>query len=322
VLYRVLHVGPDLRGCPGSLLGLIGACLTRDPAARPAPAQVIGQCRAQIPAARFEFTASWLPPALAATLAPPPSPVPPPSTTTAPPTLQPSREFFLSAAQPPPAVPSFASPTVRPTLVAPDGPPPRPRRLSRGVLVGAVAVGVAVAALAGYGLVTLVGRGHDDAGSPPGSSAASDRCLIGTWTFTSVTLPDEASGQDITFTGDGPTVTFLADGVQNIDYGAGTGLTAQFDGGTITLAFAGSATARYSTRNGTLLLRGISEHGNATITSSASGVAGPSETEPLPQSSGASNSLPYTCSADTLQMSPLYKGQSAPEVLTRDTPQG
>jgi serine/threonine protein kinase len=62
VLYRVLHSGPDLRGCPDYLQRLIGACLARDPAARPAPAQIIRQCRAQMPAGRFEFTPPWPPP--------------------------------------------------------------------------------------------------------------------------------------------------------------------------------------------------------------------------------------------------------------------
>jgi Protein kinase domain len=319
VLYRVLHGGPDLRGCPGSLLGLIGACLTRDPAARPAPAQIIGQCRAQIPAGRFEFTGSWLPPAVAATLAP--QPVAPPPAAMAPPTLQSSPAFFPPAPQPPPAgfpmapQPPSAAPTMRPTLVAPDGPPPPPRRLSRAVLGGAVAVGVVVAALAVYGLVTLVGRGHDG-GSPPSPSATLDRCLVGTWSMTAVTFPNiPASGQDTTFTGDGPTVTFLADGDTSIDYAAGAGMTAQIEGITVTVDFYGSFTAHYSARNGTLRTWDDSVHAGYSLLRNGS----PAASAPFSQPSQNSGSGPYTCSADTLRL-PIQDGIT--EVMTRDTPEG
>jgi hypothetical protein len=178
-----------------------------------------------------------------------------------------------------------------------------------------VAVGVAVAALAVYGLVTLVGRDRDDASSPPGSSTTQDQCLLGTWTFGAITFPNiPVSGQDTTFTGDGPTATFLADGVTNIDYAAGNGMTAQIDGGTYTVVFSGSSTARYSTRNGTLLTRDISVHGNYTVFHDGS----PVSSGPIVQPSQNTGSGPYTCSADTLRTS---APNGLAEVLTRDTPQ-
>src|SRR5580704_5451287 len=47
VSYRVLHEPPDLDGCPPQLRTLIGRCLRKDPAARPAPGEIIGFCRAR-----------------------------------------------------------------------------------------------------------------------------------------------------------------------------------------------------------------------------------------------------------------------------------
>ena len=47
VSYRVLHEPPDLNGCPPQLRTLIDRCLRKDPAARPAPSEIVGFCRAR-----------------------------------------------------------------------------------------------------------------------------------------------------------------------------------------------------------------------------------------------------------------------------------
>jgi serine/threonine protein kinase len=47
VLYRILHQDADLTGCPMPLRGLIERCLAKDPAQRPAPAEIIRFCQGQ-----------------------------------------------------------------------------------------------------------------------------------------------------------------------------------------------------------------------------------------------------------------------------------
>ncbi|MGW7412088.1 protein kinase domain-containing protein [Streptomyces sp. NPDC054863] len=46
VAYRTVHEEPELDGVPGSLRALVAHCLAKDPAARPAPREVIAQARA------------------------------------------------------------------------------------------------------------------------------------------------------------------------------------------------------------------------------------------------------------------------------------
>ena len=52
VAHRVVHEPPDLAGCPAGLVPLIQACLAKEPAARPAPGQILEFCvpRAASPA--------------------------------------------------------------------------------------------------------------------------------------------------------------------------------------------------------------------------------------------------------------------------------
>ncbi len=45
VTYRILEQAPDLDGCPEPLRTIAARCLEKDPARRPTPAEVIGQCR-------------------------------------------------------------------------------------------------------------------------------------------------------------------------------------------------------------------------------------------------------------------------------------
>ncbi|REK84726.1 serine/threonine protein kinase [Streptomyces inhibens] len=66
VLYQVVHGEPDLTGVPESLLGLLTACLDRDPARRPTPQQVSEALAPQGTGAVFT---NWLPGAVASTIA-------------------------------------------------------------------------------------------------------------------------------------------------------------------------------------------------------------------------------------------------------------
>ncbi|WP_259446902.1 serine/threonine-protein kinase, partial [Streptomyces geysiriensis] len=66
LLYQVVHGEADLTGVPTSLLGLIRACLIKDPARRPAPAEIVTALAGQgIDAALHD----WLPSAVASTIA-------------------------------------------------------------------------------------------------------------------------------------------------------------------------------------------------------------------------------------------------------------
>ncbi|MER5222157.1 protein kinase domain-containing protein [Streptomyces flaveus] len=66
MLYQVVHGEPDLTGIPQSLLGLIRACLLKDPAQRPAPAEIVG---ALAPGGVEGLLTNWLPSAVASTIA-------------------------------------------------------------------------------------------------------------------------------------------------------------------------------------------------------------------------------------------------------------
>lgn len=66
LLYQIVHGEADLTGVPPALLGLIHACLTKDPARRPAPGQIVAALAEQgIDAALHD----WLPSAVASTIA-------------------------------------------------------------------------------------------------------------------------------------------------------------------------------------------------------------------------------------------------------------
>ncbi|GGW31617.1 protein kinase domain-containing protein [Streptomyces griseoloalbus] len=66
LLYQIVHGEPDLTGVPQSLLGLVRACLTKDPAQRPAPAQIVS---ALAPGGVEHVLTDWLPSAVASTIA-------------------------------------------------------------------------------------------------------------------------------------------------------------------------------------------------------------------------------------------------------------
>ena len=288
VWYRVMHSGPDLTGCPGRLARLIQACLAMDPRARPTPAQVVDECRALVPAGTLEFTRSWLPPAVAADL---PrhdvAPVPAPRTAA----------------------------TLPRTLLAPDGPmspstllPAPRRRLDRAALGGFIAAAVIVAGLIGYGVATLALQG----GSQNPNASSLNSCLFGTWTMTSADI--QSGSVTVLYTGHGPSTTFQASGVQTDDYGSGSSLPtleAQIGGVTYALTYSGSATARYTTKDGKLLMQNLSAHGEFTYLRNGS----PVKTTSITSSSQPSSAL-YRCSASTLRLS-LPEGVT--EFFTKDT---
>ncbi|WP_405753498.1 serine/threonine-protein kinase [Streptomyces sp. NBC_01411] len=66
MLYQVVHAEPDLTGVPQMLTGLIRACLAKDPAQRPTPAEIL---QSLDPKNTGEVFADWLPSAVSSTIA-------------------------------------------------------------------------------------------------------------------------------------------------------------------------------------------------------------------------------------------------------------
>jgi outer membrane protein assembly factor BamB len=66
LLYQIVHGEPDLTGVPQSLLGLVRACLMKDPAQRPTPARIVSSLA---PQGVEPVLTDWLPSAVASTIA-------------------------------------------------------------------------------------------------------------------------------------------------------------------------------------------------------------------------------------------------------------
>ncbi|MFD6168165.1 protein kinase domain-containing protein [Streptomyces coeruleorubidus] len=66
LLYQVVHGEPDLEGVPQQLLGLVRACLAKDPAHRPEPSEIV---KALAPQGVEGVLSDWLPSAVASTIA-------------------------------------------------------------------------------------------------------------------------------------------------------------------------------------------------------------------------------------------------------------
>ncbi|MEO3749620.1 serine/threonine-protein kinase [Streptomyces sp. B6B3] len=173
VLYRVVHEEPDLSAVPAPLRELTARCLTKDPAGRPSPAQVIEMCQ-QLTDTGPQPASGWLPPAVTAeidhhaatvtSLAAQPVPPATPPGTFAPGTFAPAGYPATAPATPPHVPPSH----VPPSHVPPPPAAPQNRRGGRTVLLAAV---VTCAVLAGVviGAMTLGGGGDSDGGDAAGN---------------------------------------------------------------------------------------------------------------------------------------------------------
>ncbi|WP_243710874.1 serine/threonine-protein kinase [Actinomadura sp. KC216] len=170
VLYRIVREEPDLDGVPAELRGLVAACLAKDPADRPALAEVLERCAGAA-------GDGWLPPAvlaMATAMAPGggaaqptefDTPAPPAEALVPPGGLPP-------AGPPPPVTPGHNALTApgHHAVTAPAPPPPRRRPGSRARwILGGIAFFAGVALLAA-GVVLALTRGGDEG---PGRSSAS-----------------------------------------------------------------------------------------------------------------------------------------------------
>jgi hypothetical protein len=88
LLYRIANAEPDLDDCPPILRDLVARCLSKEPAERSSPTEIVELAREQIGGAVMEFAGSWLPDVVAAALVgyntsavrlPPPTPAPAPA---------------------------------------------------------------------------------------------------------------------------------------------------------------------------------------------------------------------------------------------------
>ncbi|RKT82298.1 Serine/threonine protein kinase [Saccharopolyspora antimicrobica] len=122
LLYRVAHAEPDLSEVPDGLRPLLAACLAKDPAARPTPAQMLDEIGESSPHGN-----QWLPPAISDVIAQhatqlqqtasaPMPDTPPPQPVAAP---RPATRTYTQAA---PAAPAPAPPQPAPQPPAPVAP--------------------------------------------------------------------------------------------------------------------------------------------------------------------------------------------------------
>ncbi|WP_405979487.1 serine/threonine-protein kinase [Streptomyces sp. NBC_00158] len=129
ILYRIVHEDPDLSALPAELKPLVTRCLSRDPAARPAPTEIIQMCHALSPAPLRQGE-DWLPQAVAGSITerlrlPEPAATPPPQ-----PPATPTPTALSAPAQPPTAPAAYPlqppAPAYAPTQTAPPSPAPNP----------------------------------------------------------------------------------------------------------------------------------------------------------------------------------------------------
>ncbi|MDQ0386119.1 outer membrane protein assembly factor BamB [Streptomyces sp. DSM 42143] len=189
LLYQVVHGEADLTGVPPSLLGLIRACLMKDPAQRPAPTEIVTALAGQgIDAALHD----WLPSAVASTIAthaagildleaPEASPNVPPTQaasafgpapampTGTPPTGTPSAGYGTPPGGTPAPSPGYGTPFPGTVQVGAGGAPApaRSRRRALGLAFGAAAA----VAVAGAGGGWLLASGDGDGASDEATDA-------------------------------------------------------------------------------------------------------------------------------------------------------
>jgi hypothetical protein len=179
LLYRIVSNEPDLTACPEELRGIVDACLAKDPAARPTPAQIIEACNTLAGTGGLvRHEGWWLPPAVAqqiaqqeqtmrlhsapatpapAVVAPQTPPVPVPTQ----PGLSPDAAFaaaaptrpahapaegFMAASAPaapsPYAPPSYAPPSTPPSTPSPTAAAPAAKRRRTPLIATVAVVGV------------------------------------------------------------------------------------------------------------------------------------------------------------------------------------
>ncbi|UJA07999.1 protein kinase domain-containing protein [Streptomyces collinus] len=139
LMYRSVHEPPDTSAVPAGLVDVVTACLAKDPAARPAPAELLDLLTGE-PAAPARPDAPSHPPTLATA---PPAPTPPPHLPAAPATpphpaassAPPATPSHLAASSAAPATPSHlavssAAPATPSHLPASSVPPATPSHLA------------------------------------------------------------------------------------------------------------------------------------------------------------------------------------------------
>ncbi|MGW0672613.1 serine/threonine-protein kinase [Streptomyces sp. NPDC002746] len=188
LMYRIAHEEPDLKGVPESLVGLVLACLEKNPAARPGLAEVLRRTGARDTVSDGVSHDPWLPGSLVAQLGrhavslldtedpePPassPRHDPRPAPATAP---GPAAASFAGAAPPhqPTGLVTGRSPLPPQPSPSPQRPPSRRRRRGRIALL----IVALVATLSAGSVLYILMRGDGDhrAGSVPTG-------FLGTWT--------------------------------------------------------------------------------------------------------------------------------------------
>ncbi|MCM1937652.1 PQQ-binding-like beta-propeller repeat protein [Streptomyces sp. G3] len=192
LLYQVVHGEADLTGVPPSLLGLVRACLMKDPTQRPAPGEIVTALAGQgIDAALHD----WLPSAVASTIATHAAGILDLEAPETPRNVPQSQERATTGFGPAPTmldgspssgttghgtapggapVPAYGTPlpgTV-PLGEAPESAPARSRRRVLGMAVG----GAAAVAVVGGGVAWALtsGDGSDEATGASGGHAAAE----------------------------------------------------------------------------------------------------------------------------------------------------
>jgi molecular chaperone DnaK len=207
------------------------------------------------------------------------------------------------------------------------------RGLPRGVLAGAAAAAVLLAALAGYGVFSLTRPGSSPgaaSGPPHLARGAADRarkktpaspspspapttvaqCLIGTWTDTGEDFSETFNGAPVTFTGGvGAIQIFEPNGINILEYNHTT-YTTHLNGNTWTEVETGRASVHYAVQNGVLLSSNLSASGTVELLENGSYNNG----APMTLNMDPDN---VTCSGNTLR---LYATDGASVNLTRDVP--
>ncbi|MFB7896352.1 serine/threonine-protein kinase [Streptomyces xiamenensis] len=164
LMYRIVQEDPYLARAPEALRPMIAACLAKNPAQRPEPAQVVEMCRSLSPGQTLQRRDSWLPAGLA---------------------TQVSQRHGTQPPTPPPL------PATAPTVPPPTAPKPR-----RTMAIALATTAVLAAVAGGATAALLLTDGDDDtprAGGPTSPSGEAPETETGTDTDPD-TLPESGAG--------------------------------------------------------------------------------------------------------------------------------